>query len=304
MAELRDMRIAVTGATGLLGGYLVRALVARGARPIAVVRDADSARGLEDAGIEVRTADIGDVEALAHAFEGANAAISNAAFVSLRPYAFQHYLDVNVEGTIHTFEAMRAAGIARAIHVSSVGIYRGHDAPVDEDHPRYGEGHRTHRLNGYKVSKALAEETAWRYASKYEIDLTTLRPSVMYGAFDRNFGRWHRRLIRLKPVALYPDRARCGLVYAGDVAEAAMRCFESPAASGKAYNVAGLDLPLRDFADAWRREDDRCSTRSLALPTPYRRVYATDRIERELGWSPRPYAEGIRETLELERSAT
>ena len=50
----------VTGATGLLGGYLIRALLRRGADPIAVVRNPQSAAALRSLGVEVRTADLGD----------------------------------------------------------------------------------------------------------------------------------------------------------------------------------------------------------------------------------------------------
>ncbi len=198
------MKVAVTGATGLLGGYLIRGLLQRGAHPVAVVRNPQLAEPLRSLGVEVRHADLADVEALAHAFEGVDHVISNAALVSFKPHPFNRYLDVNVDGTIHVFEAMKAVGVRRAIQIPSVGIYQGHHAPVDEDHPRRGEIGRTHRFNGYKVSKALAEETAWRYASKYEISLTSLRPSVFYGAFDRNFGLWHKRALRMRPVWMSP----------------------------------------------------------------------------------------------------
>lgn len=295
------MRVAVTGATGLLGGYLIRGLLQRGARPTAVVRNPRLAEPLRSLGAEVRTADLADVDALRAAFDGADCVIGNAALVSLKPHPFSRYLDVNVEGTIHCFEAMRAAGVARAIQISTVGIYyRGRHGLVDEDHPRYGEGHKAHRFNGYKVSKALAEETAWRYASKYEIALTSLRPSVMYGAFDHNFLVWHKRALRMRPFAIYPYFARLCLVYAGDVAEAAMLTLEKSTAAGRAYNVTGEDLRLWDFADAWETQDAACQERRLPIPVPYRRNYNSDRIKRDLGWSARSYSEGIRETLALE----
>jgi nucleoside-diphosphate-sugar epimerase len=295
------MRVAVTGATGLLGGYLIRGLLQRGAQPIAVVRNPDLAEPLRSLGVEVRTADLADIDALSAAFDGADCVIGNAALVSLKPHPFKRYLDVNVEGTIHSFEAMKAAGVARAIHISTVGIYSGHRAPVDEDHSRYGEGHKQSRLNGYKVSKALAEETAWRYASKYEISLTSLRPSVMYGAFDRNFLPWHKRALRMRPLAIYPYFARLGLVYAGDVAEAAMLSLENPTSEGRAYNVTGQDLSLWDFANAWTAQDEECQSRRIPIPFfYYRRNYESARIRNDLGWAARSYGEGIRETRSLE----
>ena len=302
LPELTTKRVAVTGATGLLGGYLIRALLKRGADPIAVVRSPQLASRLRSLGVEVRTADLEDVGTLTRAFEGADCVIGNAALVSFKPHAFSRYLDVNVEGTIHVFKAMRATGVTRAIQISTVGIYRGHRAPVDEDHPRYGEAHRHHRFNGYKVSKALGEETAWRYASKYKIDLTSLRPSVLYGAFDRNFGTWHKHALRLRPLAPYPYFARFGLVYAGDVAEAAMLALENPISSGKAYNVTGDDSALWKFAETWKAEDPACQSLRLPLPLVYHRNYSASRILQQLGWKPRSHLEGIRETLELERS--
>jgi len=300
LPDLTSMKVAVTGATGLLGGYLTRALLDRGAVPIAIVRNTELAKPLASMGVEVRSAELGDVEALAHAFEGADCVIGNAALVSLRPHPFRRYLDANVEGTINVFEAMKSARVSRAVHISTVGIYHGHEAPVDEDHARYGEGDRAHRFNGYKVSKALAEETAWRYASKYEIALTSLRPSVMYGAFDRNFGVWHRAAIRLKPFALHPYLARFCLVYAGDVAHAAMLALENETSEGRAYNVAGDDRRLREFTKAWCAQDPTCQEKRLPLPIYYRRNYVSGRIRRELGWKTRSYEDGIRETLELE----
>ncbi len=302
LRDMTGMSVAVTGATGLLGGYLVRALLQRGAHPIAVVRDTSLVSPLVNAGVEVRHAELDDVEALAKAFVGADCVVGNAALVSLRPHPFSRYLAANVDGTIHVIEAMRAAQVSRGIHISTVGIYNGHTPPVDEDHPRYGEAHRQHRLNGYKVSKALAEETAWRYAAKYEIGLTTLRPSVMYGAFDRYFGAWHRKAIRLRPFAFHPYLSRFCLVYAGDVANAAMLCIENPISDGKAYNVTGEDLRLREFTKAWCEQDPSAQDKRLPLPIYYRRHYASGRIRRDLGWKTRSYSEGIRETLALESS--
>jgi dihydroflavonol-4-reductase len=298
--NLGSKKVAITGATGFLGQYLVRALLERGATPIAVVRNPELARPLSDLGVDIRTADLADAEAMAHSFEGIDCVIANAGLVSLTPLSWPRYLDANVEGTIHSFEAMRAAGVRRAIQISATGIYRSLYPPINEQSPKYGEAHSAHRLNGYKVSKALAEETAWRYAAKYEIALTALRPSVIYGAGDQNFTRLHKRLMRIRPLAPYPRFVRIGLVYAGDVAEAAMLSLENAVAAGKAYNVAGPDIDLWEFARAWMAQDFKSSRGRLPIPIGYRRIFSTEVIRKDLGWLPRDYDEGIRETLALE----
>jgi len=166
---------------------------------------------------------------------------------------------------------------------------------VREDHPLYDAATRGNRFNAYGLSKALSEEAAWRLAGKAGIALTALRPSGIYGAFDRNFTRVHN-------VTLYPVCMRFCLVYAGDVAEAAARSLESPIAEGRAYNVCGDDLSTWEFAKAWARVSPRTALR-IPLPLPYRRTYSGERIREELGWRPSSYEAGIRELLATEGAA-
>ncbi|MGA9873368.1 MAG: SDR family oxidoreductase [Rhodococcus sp. (in: high G+C Gram-positive bacteria)] len=67
------MTTAVTGATGHLGGLVIRGLIERGVSAgeiVAVARDAEKARPLEDLGVQVRIADYGDTEALTAAVAG------------------------------------------------------------------------------------------------------------------------------------------------------------------------------------------------------------------------------------------
>ena len=302
--NLESKKVAVTGATGFLGRYLIRALLDRGASPIAVVRNSERAKALFPLGVDVRTADLSDSLSLTEAFDGAHSVIANAGLISMKKLRWQDYLDTNVEGTIHTLEGMRSAGVTRAIQISSAAIYRSHYPPISEDSPKYDEAHSSPRFKGYKVSKALAEETAWRYAEQYEIGLTALRPSVIYGAFDSNFSRWHKRMIRIRPLAPYPCFMRFGLVYAGDVAKAAMLALENAIASGKAYNVTGPNLNLWDFASAWMAQDFQSSRYRLPLPIGHRRAYSTNMIQADLGWLARDYEAGIGETLALEAGET
>jgi nucleoside-diphosphate-sugar epimerase len=298
--DLTSKKVAVTGATGFLGGYLVRSLIERGATPVAVVRNPERARSLAAMGVEIREADLGDVEALSRAFQGMDAVIANAGLVSIKPLAWQQYLETNVKGVIHTFEATRAAGVGRVIQISTVGIYRDFSSPISEDNTKYDESQKGHRFNGYKLSKALAEAAAWRHADKYDIALTTLRPTVVYGAFDPTFSHWHKFLLRMRPLAPYPWWTRLALVYAGDIAEAAMLSLENPIANGKAYNVAGEDRDIWEFGAAWLQQDETSNRWRIPLPSGICRYYSTEAIRNDLGWTPRSYEAGIAETLALE----
>jgi nucleoside-diphosphate-sugar epimerase len=296
--QLAGATVAVTGATGFLGRYLVDELLRRGARVVG--RPLRPCRRLRARGW-ARRADLAEQDRLEAGFRGADAVVSNAALLSLRRQRWADYVQTNVEGTVNVCEAAAAAGARRIVYVSSVNVYRGRRQPVlDEDHVQYGAEVRPRRLNAYSLSKALAEQAALRLARARPLDLTILRPGGIYGAFDGNFMPVFRALMWPK-LTLYPAYFRLPLVYAGDVAEAVALALEKPASIGRAYNITGEDRSAWDFARAWRQAGGRSPWLMLPLPFPYRRVYDTARALTDLGWRARPYLDGLRETLARER---
>jgi nucleoside-diphosphate-sugar epimerase len=299
--ELRGRRIAVTGATGFLGRYMVDTLLARGARVIGVVRNPDRVPELAARGVELRRADLAERDRLAQGFAGADAVVSNAALFSLRNARWRDHEDANIRGTQNVFDAIADAGVKRVVHVSSVAVYSGHRPPVDEDAPQLGPDARRSFTNVYAISKALSEQLAWRLAERSDLALTAVRPCAIYGAFDPNFTAVFRRLIGF-PVTVMPTTLRLALVYAGDVAEAIARALERPASAGRAYNVTGDDLALGDFARAWREAGGRAGQLFLPIPVPFVRMFDNGRAVRELGWRNRPFVDALRETFALERA--
>ena len=192
-----------------------------------------------------------------------------------------------------------AAGVRRIVHVSSVSAYAGRaPIPVSEDHPLLGED--AGRLTpAYGLSKALAERRAWQLAREHRLALTTLRPCLIYGAWDTNFMPIFVALAKL-PIAVMPACTWLPMVYAGDVAEAVALALEKPVAIGRAYNVAGEDMSVWRFFRAWREAGGRSARLGLPVPFPYRRYYDTTRARTELGWRSRPVDEALRETLALD----
>jgi nucleoside-diphosphate-sugar epimerase len=300
--DLRGAAIAVTGATGFLGRYIVDALLARGAHVIGVVRNPARVPELA-ARVELRRADLGDRAALARGFAGTAAVVANAALFSLGNLRWADHERANIEGTRNVLAAMADAGVRRLVHVSSVAVYRGRGRAIAEDHPQLGPDSRRTFTNAYAISKALSEQLAWEQARALGIAMTAVRPCAIYGAFDPNFMRVIRRLMRL-PVSVVPVRLRLPLVYAGDVAEAIARALERPVAVGRAYNVTGAERPFAEFLAAWREAGGPAPWVAIPIPVPFAIGYDTSRAEADLGWRARSYVDGLRESFAREAASS
>jgi nucleoside-diphosphate-sugar epimerase len=298
--ELRGAQVAVCEANTCLGRYFIRQLVARDAQAIAVISDPGRAARLEADGASVRIADFRDSESLAAAFSGVDAVVANHQQLTAHWLAYEQYIESYVERVIDILVAMNAAHVSRCLHLSSVRVYRGHYPPSEEDCPRYREGDYAHAFNASGICRALSEDTASRYAKKFGIGLTTLRPSEVFGAFDNTFVRWHEALIRRQRFTFYPSHARICPVYAGDVAEAGMLALENPESVGDVYNVSGDERTLWDFAETWARLDAKSAPVRIPLPIPFERIYSSARISSALGWRPRADADAIAEILAWE----
>jgi nucleoside-diphosphate-sugar epimerase len=300
--ELAGARVAVTGATGFLGRYLVDVLLARGASVVGVVRNPARVPELAARGVELRRADLLEPASLVEGFRDAQAVVSNAALFALKNQRWREHQETNVTGTRNVFTAVADAGVERVVHVSSVAVYKGRRAPrIGEDHPTYDAGSRRSLTNTYPISKAVSERLAWEIAAARGLALTTVRPCGIYGAFDANFTTVFRRFVGGLPVALLPVGLRIPFVYAGDVAEAIALALERPVAIGKAYNVTGDDRTFWEFARAWRAAGGRIAPVRVPIPLPLRRLYDNTRAEQDLGWQNRPFADGLRDTFGRER---
>jgi nucleoside-diphosphate-sugar epimerase len=295
--QIEKTTIAVTGATGFLGGYLVAALRARGARVVAVVRDAQKAARVLGTDIELRIANLADRDALTRSFAGVDAVISNAAVVSFRNP--QLTMRTNVDGTRNVFEALATAGVKRAIAISSTTVYPLSFRSLDESAPLRPLA-RASFASAYGVSKAEAERIAARLCNEHDIGLTTFRPCGITGPNDPLLIAAVERVMRL-PLTLYPAYCAIGVVHAADVAAAVLLALEQPIAVGKAYNLQGNDATLWQIADAWRRAGGHAPRLRIPVPVPFALRYDDTRARRELSWSPRSLDAILEEAVRLRR---
>jgi nucleoside-diphosphate-sugar epimerase len=300
---LGGARIAVTGATGFLGRYIVDALLARGAHVIGVVRNPGRVPELVRRGVELRQADLAQRDRLAAGFAGADAVVSNAALFSLGNARWGDHQRANIEGIRNVLGAVVDARVSRVVHVSSVAVYgMGATGTITEDDAQMSESSRRWPWSVYAISKAVSEQLAWTFARERGLALTTVRPCTIYGAFDPNFMPVFRRLVSL-PLTVMPAWLHIGFVYAGDVADAIALALERDVAVGRAYNTSNLDETVWDFARAWREAGGPTALLTLPLPLPVTKRFDSTRARTELGWRTRSLAEGLRDTFRLEGRA-
>jgi nucleoside-diphosphate-sugar epimerase len=228
------VRIFVTGGTGFVGAHVVTALQQRGHAVTCLVRDAQkAARVFGEPAPALVPGDLGDAPALARACATADAVVHLAGLTAARSRA--ELFAVNAGGTTALVEAIRAAGgdVRRFVHVSSLAAA----GPVmDGVEPSGDQAARP--VSDYGRSKLAGEEPVRRLALAW----TILRPPAVYGPHDREFLRLFRLASRGVPIAgrvvapVFGDGSqRLSMVFAGDLAQAIVRCLESDLAPGVYY---------------------------------------------------------------------
>lgn len=188
----RDRSVLVTGATGLLGGWLVKRLVSQGARVVAIVRDwvpeseIVRTRMLEE--INVVRGDIVDqslLERILGEYEVENvfhlAAQTVVGIANCNPVST---FESNIRGTWSLLEACRRSPRVRAIVLASSDKAYGAQPvlPYAEDMPLQGR-------HPYDVSKSCADLLAQSYAHTFDLPVAITRCGNFYGGGDLNWNR-------------------------------------------------------------------------------------------------------------------
>ena len=300
--ELNNKKIAVTGATGFIGRYIVDKLLEQGAHVVGVVRNPDRVPELKDKGVELRKADLSNVSQLVEGFKGVDAVVANAALFKALNTNWQAHNQANIHGVQNALDAMHQAGVKRLIHISSMAVYSGGpEKIITELRRQFNEQSKKRPWTVYSISKALSEQLAWRLAKEYQIEMTALRPGIVYGAHDENFTLFLKKLFS-GAIGVNLIGPAVTMVYAGDVGKAVVLALENNEKSiGKAYNLVG-DKPIKisEIKKIWEEAGGPVAAWSLPLWIPSGSSSTTTSIElakSELGWSNISLLEGFKETF-------
>jgi nucleoside-diphosphate-sugar epimerase len=174
-----DKCVFVTGGSGYVGRNVIRRLVADGLQVRALARSEASAGIVAALGAEPRRGDILDRASLESAMIGCEWLIHAAADTAHGAFA-AHQHHTNLEGTRNVLHAARAAGIRRAVHVSTEAVLLS-GAPlrnVNEETPIPAR-----HAGGYSASKAAAEQTALA-ENNAGLEVIVVRPRFVWGRDD------------------------------------------------------------------------------------------------------------------------
>jgi uncharacterized protein YbjT (DUF2867 family) len=283
------VKVLLTGATGLLGGALLELLLAEGHEVRCLVREGSPrASRLDPRRTELARGDAGDARALSRALSGMDALLHVA----------------GIEYAPAVLEAARGMEALRLVAVSSTSA---HSAYASRSGPK------------------LRMEELVRAS---ELDYTIVRPSMIYGSeLDKNMHRLLRFLDRSPLFPMFGSGENLWQpVYHEDCAKGVYEALVRPAAVGQSYDLPGAEpltyLELVRTAAGTLGRKPRiirvplepvrralAAAEALRLPLPIRseqvlrlredKAYPYDRARRELGYTPRPFREGI--ALEVAR---
>jgi nucleoside-diphosphate-sugar epimerase len=189
------VRVLVTGASGLLGGGVARALADRGDQVTVLQRRPSGLAGAGPGGpgLAEVLADVSDPVAVRRATASQDAVVHLAAKVNVTG-RWADYERINVGGTQAVIDACRAAGVPRLVYVSSPAVaHAGRSLAGQAAGAADPEGAR----GSYARSKAMAERLALA-ADDHDLAVLAVRPHLVWGPGDRQL------------VARIVERARAG----------------------------------------------------------------------------------------------
>ena len=330
------MRAFVTGGGGFLGAVVTRRLLERGVSVVALARSDDAARRIAALEPEADSAapaatlatvrgDVADAAGLRAAMEGADTVFHVAGVYRIgmkaaeRPAMFR----VNVDGTRAVLAAAAAAGAARIVYVSTVGVFGNTEGRVvDETYERPDRAF----VSYYDETKFLAHQIAQDRADA-GAPVVIVQPGAIYGPGDDSelgaqieqarLGKYRMRMFPgLGLTMSYVDDVAAGVVVAAEKGRPA----EVYVLGGEVARLGDVLDRVADLA-GHRRARVTLPTAVIRAVTPLGTVIgrltgvgpdlreavrasdgvtywaSSEKAKRELGYAPRALNEGLRDLL-------
>lgn len=320
------MKYFVTGATGFVGGRVVRQLIDAGHQVVVLVRNLAKAADLKGLGMQVHQGDVTDKESMRMPMQGVDGVFHIAGWYKIGVKDKSEGANINIHGTRNVLELMQELGIAKGVYTSTVAVFSDtHGRMVDESYiykgPHLSEYDRTKWVAHYEVAEPMIEAG---------LPLVIVQPGAIYGPGDTSSLNMALVQYLQRKLPLMPGRFAMCWAHVDDVANGHILAMEK-GVPGQSYIIAG---PKHTFVDAMKIAQQATgipaprliappimlkamagliSVVEKVVPVPesysaeYLRVNAgttyiasNAKAVRELGYNPRPLEEGLPETLQYD----
>ena len=318
MPDVGDI-VLITGASGFVGSAIAIAARRAGYRVRVLVRAA-SPRGNIQAGVDVVIGDICDRASLTEALRGVRYLIHAAADYRLWSRTPSEIITTNAEGTRCVMEEALRAGVERIVYTSSVAtIALRDDMPADESSPLSEHD----AIGAYKKSKVIAERLVEEMVQRQRLPAVIVNPSTPIGPRDVKPTPTGRIIVEAASgrMPAFVDTG-LNLVHVDDVAAGHLAAL-ARGTIGERYILGGENVYLRDMLAEIARVVGRKPPRwrvpiaplfplavlaeGVGLITGREPFLTLDglrmarhlmffndaKARRELGYSTRPYRDGI-----------
>jgi len=318
-------KILVTGATGFVGAAVARALIARGEKVVLLARK-DSPRGnVEGLDAEIVIGDLRDAASMDAVMRGVEKLYHVAADYRFWAPDPQEIIEANRIGVGNIMTAALKNGVSRIVYCSSVATLKLNveGRPVDETSPATPE----QAIGAYKKSKTIAERLVEKMVAEQGLPAVIVNPSTPIGPRDIKPTPTGRLIVEAAngKMPAYVDTG-LNLVHVDDVAAGHLAAMDK-GRIGERYILGGQDAPLgvilADIAGlvghkapklkiprgplfplAYAAEAIAQFTKKEPFATvdglrmaKYRMYFSSQKAERELGYTARPYAEALADAV-------
>jgi nucleoside-diphosphate-sugar epimerase len=237
--------IAVTGASGFLGGAVVKQLKTQGyyvrgllRRPAIEMKDGQTLD-------EVVVGDITDACAAEKLVTDADVIIHTVSNFRALDDPPEAYWRVNVEGTRNLLNAALKAGVRRFVHCSTIGVHGDvAKGPGDESCP-YNPG------DLYQKTKLEAELLCQHFQKESDMDIVIVRPCSLFGPGDQRLLKIFSMAAKRRFVLIGDGKSKFHSLYIDDAAKAFVRAATLPGAANQIFIIGQpAAVELREYMSA------------------------------------------------------
>jgi len=318
------MKYFLTGATGFVGGRLAKLLREKGHEVVALVRNPAKAADLASIGVSLAPGDITDPASMRGPMQGCDGVFHVAGWYKVGVRDKSEGEKINIEGTRNVLALMQELKIPKGVYTSTLAVNSDTRGQMpDEDFHFKG----TH-ISEYDRTKAVAHDIANEFI-RQGLPLVVVMPGLIYGPGDTSSVRATILNFLQGKLPMIPSQTAFCWAHVDDIAQAHWLAMEKGRA-GESYIIAGPQhtlveamqiasqvsgkkmpmiapagllrglAPVMGFLEKIFPVPPDYSAESLRVTGGTTYLGNNSKAKRELGYDPRPLAEGWAETLRHE----